>query len=439
MRKSRIQSFLISAIFGCGLWIAPAPVSAESLDALRERATELARAVSKQSQELAETSQLLDRLSAEIHSMKRKQEKAPTLLRQYRLQTHLQAAQTVSDRLSDMTAARREVEKELQNVQKLLARKLDQTIESRRGVANSSSESWKNRSLAARELELLLVERMQISLGPASGSFPTNAASLLRNGVSQEDARERLDALKDLEHRMENEIAFLESELSEVRRQRFLRNELTHLMDEEAFFAEQGFVRGGASRTDKGTAATNLTKPAPPTKETPVAPETVASPSKGGGEPPLSESPAAGASPPEPKPESSVASVEPAPPAAAPPVNAKAPAENPAGSALSQPPDTAAPPLQGSPSTIENLPKLDPSITTPLMKETSSEKAQRDPLAALANEFGLPPEQKRDVQARSSTSDGQVQWLENRISTIRLILDRLRQKGRDLEQKPVRP
>ena len=170
-----------------------------------------------------------------------------------------------------------------------------------------------------------------------------------------------------------------------------MRNEVTHLMDEEAFFAEQGFVRSGPAKagTTSDSLAKGKTVPSSPSATSgTTASDTTASAS--------------------------------APSVASPP------------SSVSAAPVDAAPAIR--PETRTKVGPVSPDTTTTALV---LQKIDRDPLAQLASEFGLPPEQKKDTQLRTATSDSQIQWLESRISTIRLILDRLRLKTEELEKSSL--
>ena len=211
MRKSRRQNFRILAFLTFGLLLAVPSAWADTLEQIKERLAGLDQTIADQNSEIQDTSKLLDRLSSEIHNIKTKQGNDPTLLQKYRLQTRLRQAQEVSDHLARLTETKREEEKAREHARRTLVAELDRTIEARRGVAGSRSENMKNRSAAAHEMERLLAERMQLSTGLSSPTFPANATSLLRREILADDNQERATALRDLEERMKNEVAWLQS------------------------------------------------------------------------------------------------------------------------------------------------------------------------------------------------------------------------------------
>ncbi|MFH1263491.1 MAG: hypothetical protein V1495_08655 [Pseudomonadota bacterium] len=384
MRRNKLSGVLLLALLSLAFASTALALPPDRLDSARTVVSRLTRSLVDQDRKIAETSRNLDRISAEIHSLKRAQTKETTVLRQYRLQARLQEAQEISDHLADATDERQAVTLELRLARTALAVELDRAIAVRRTIANSNAENWKTRSASAHELDRLLLERMQLSIEPTEGRLPSDATPLLRGESSREEAADRLNALRDLEKRMEDEISILKGEVAEARRQQFLRNELSHLMDEESFFAEQGFVRGGAGRTPGALAALKT--------------GTAASPAAAG-------SPVAGTAP---------------------------------GQDV---------PVAASPGTADARSKvplsptdLDPTshVSGPAADAPLSDKGARDPLAQLASEFGLPLDQKRDVQGRNPASTDQVQWLENRISVIRAILNRLHQRARELAREASR-
>jgi hypothetical protein len=379
-RDVTFQNFLTAILLVGSLLIPLRAQAVDPLETARNDFLRLTRLVEDRDRAVRALSAELDRRSTEIHTLKRNQDRNPSMLRQYRLQTQLQEAQELSVRLTAMTEEARESEHQLRAARARMVVELDRAIESLRVTANSNTEPLAKRRASAQAFEQLLVERMRLSSEPSGNPFPSDTATLLRNDVSPEDAAERLNALHDLERRMEGEIASLTAETSELRRQRFLRTELNHLMDEEAFFAEQGFVRGGTARPN----TTALSKTGTSVAAAPVTAPSVAAP------------------------------------AAIPSVSA--PGVTVPGS------DTA--PTGGD---TRSAPSTRVNPTGDTLHDTEIDKVTRDPLAQLASEFGLPLDQKRDLQGRGTTPDRQLQWLEDRIATIRLILDRLRLKTREFE------
>ncbi len=428
---------------------------AEPFSTVQVQVNEFKRVLKRQTEDIESMSKKLDRLSEEISSLKKKQNRGKVLLQQYRLQLKLQEAQALSDQLSSMAIVKRKTGEELKSLTRTLIRSLDQTIETNRKIANSADEPWNNRIQAARELEKLLTERMQISVWHSPDTLPSSAAPLLNEDSSLEEADERLDAYKDLERRMVKEVASIETELIETRRQSFLRRELAHLMDEEAFFSEQSFVRGSASKSQKESASilgkTKTTKeqpkdsvpsPIPPPNDSPSSSSTTI-PSEDSGDLTAKESPSQNL---------------PVPTSAAPTHNSDLSSKKidsdvsvvPSPSNITNVPSISSPLPQGAAPAPSDLPSASPSgilvnsngrIETSNSKsflESNQEKGQRDPLAQLANEFGLPLELRKDLSYKpiaSSSLDSHVQWLEKRLHTTRFILSRIREKVRNLEER----
>ncbi len=69
-------------------------------------------------------------------------------------------------------------------------------------------------------------------------------------GNEKEDLVEKLQVVEDLQKNMIQKIAFLKNELSEEKSREFLRNEVSHFIDEENFFGEQSFISSGLNRKD---------------------------------------------------------------------------------------------------------------------------------------------------------------------------------------------
>jgi hypothetical protein len=447
---------------------------AEDLTHLKQRALELTQTLETQSQEIGSTNTKLDQLSRDIQSLK-SQKRGRMILGSYRLQTKLQEAQELSDRLSAMTESHKKIEQELRNLHERYARELDDRIERNRTRANNKSEAWIERSRAAREMDLLLAERAQISMGLSAFSPPSTSAKLIQNHVTTDDVTERLDAIRDFERRLLKEISLIERELADVRRQRFLRSELSHLMDEESFFGEQGFVRAGTAQNNKDKESgteTSLTKTASTTttpgssgfgSQAASGASSSAKPTSGETQTAsIPQSTTGGGTTPSSKPSNPAMSGPSAPPANVSPATSSSSS----GSTASAPLNTDTSSVGGSlatsekgsatmqgvsalDSTMGNLDAKSRDLKTPgntitgnldsgTLAVTSSEKMVRDPLAQLAAEFGIPLEQKKDVTksvVANNSNDAQTDWLEKRIRTSRFILDRIREKMRELEKR----
>jgi hypothetical protein len=170
-----------------------------------------------------------------------------------------------------------------------------------------------------------------------------------------------------------------------------VRNEISHLLDEESFFGEQGFVRGGLKpKGDTGTLARNGTATTPSASTTPSSSTT---------DPAVASAPES---------------------------------TNP----------VAAPTVSGAP--ISD-PLTDTNVTVSRVNTTQAEslltqdltRSERDPIAQLASELGIKPREVQDGSARRAVDNAQdeVQWLEQRLATTKSILMRLAEIARTLEQR----
>ncbi len=374
MRKFRRNSLALSL----GVWLLIPAVSAlaqnDSLASSRAHYNELAEKLRAQNAKIASASEHLDQLSASIRSLKAKKR---TLLHDYRLQSSMQEAQRLSDQLQDMAKERSETEASLRIEMKALSDNLDREIDRLREVAASRSTPTDQRKSAARDVERLNWERMQLSTSEVENPLPSSAKALMGNGDSPEEAHERIVAIRDFEGRLKREIASIEDELKQMRRQRFIRAEVNHLMDEEDFFGERGFVSGGPPRSDKSSVP-SLTRAS-----------TGSTPSPANTDPTL-------------------------------------------GGTTANPPDTNV--GNEAPATARS--KLDPGSS--LLFPTTDVKT-RDPLAQLATEFGISSEQTRDLSARASGDMGdQIHWLQRRLKATKQILTLLEEKARKIEEKHSR-
>src|SRR5262249_50728003 len=132
-----------------------------------------------QDAEIATASQKLDKLSSDIRMLKSRHRTQPALLRDYRLQSLLQAAQRVSEQLQKMSDARKTKQNELRQSREALAAALDHETDALRDVANSHLNPTDQRRAAATQIEKLSWERMHLSLEREAEPLPANASNLL--------------------------------------------------------------------------------------------------------------------------------------------------------------------------------------------------------------------------------------------------------------------
>ncbi len=388
-------SLLVALAFTCA--------HATPIEKVRSRQDELNRNFQAQQKQIEAKQAQLGDLSAQIHRLKKLEATGHKFFRYYRLQSLLREAQQVSNELSKVSHQQKELRLELTQNERKLAQLLDRKIDEVRVLANSKTAAWSERNQAARQWEELFRQRLKLSGAHPPLTLSPTTANLLGNGESIEELQEKLNAIRDLQRSMEREAEEIQTEVAEVRQQRFLRTELSHLVEEEVFFSEQGFVRGAGTRSD--TAGTNLNRAAQSGTESEEGAVVATSPSNGVG----------------------TASYEP-------------PGEEPIDS-LGEPIE----PNLGS-ETVEAAPILDGSDISADADLSSiddfSVDAQelRDPLANLANELGLHPKQADNLASGFDANDSlgkRTIWLTQRLHTVHEILERLREKARQIELRLV--
>ncbi|HLG20976.1 MAG TPA: hypothetical protein VI895_14325 [Bdellovibrionota bacterium] len=447
------------AVAAAGLFCFVHVASADpSLTEARQQRIVLVEKLAKQDQDLRGISAELDPLSEKIQRIKTKKPQNRSFVQEYRLQSLLQKAQQLSLQLQQLTSAKNDTIAALKKAQQELSARLDTRIDRSFQIANAKSESWDRRRQAALELETLTAEKMRLSLGAGADQLPPTTSGLLEKPAPDE-IRDRLDAMRDFDRRLQREVALIETEISEMRRQNFVRKELGHFMDEEAFFDEQGFVRGGVTRKDKGSTVTDLSKAgvtvAGKKEETAGTKEPVTSSAPTPGTDSSSSTGSKNTEPTAPtspsSPAESVDSSTTAPKMDAPAsdsaasgspdkgvdaTNLSAPVTKGEffGTATEKGPEES---LNGS-LQIQNSARLDTAAGDNL-RPSLPESRERDPLAQLASEFGLPiPEAARTSGERANyegSSRDQLRWLAQRLATTRQMLNLLRERTRVLERR----
>jgi hypothetical protein len=403
---SAMAAQLILLFFGVPILAHP------DLSALERRQENLRQTYQNQTRGIEAVSSRLDDLSAEIRDLKTRQKAGARLLRGYRLESLLTEAKTVSDRLDALNRERDQTAAELRRHAALLNQAVDEAIARQRERISDSRLSKQDRRNALLELERLTSRRWQLTMTALENPLPSGARGLVGTPADRQDLAARLDAVRDFIRRLGAEEASIQAELAETRRQNFVRNELTHLLEEESFFGEQGFVRS-ASRAPRSDAATLARANALKAGE--KAPAEAVDATGPVTDPAATTDPAAAAVPPATAP-------EPAPMAGAvPPPGPPVPGAPAPLTALTAPvdpigaPDAAAPPATLLPPTVD--------------------RSERDPMIQLAGEFGLPSKEIEELNTllASGKAEDRVRWLERRLAATRKILDRLSGFERSLE------
>ncbi|MFH1017022.1 MAG: hypothetical protein V1798_02425 [Pseudomonadota bacterium] len=430
---------------------------------LEGRQDQLLKQIEGRNAQIQDVSAHLDRLTSSISRIKAKQKSGSSLLQGYRLESQLKEAQQVSNRLDRLTLERADLAAELAATRHSMAGALDRAMEEWEKIAAKPSTNREARREALTEMERLSYLRMQLAIEPLIPSLPATVGDLKAGRGNSDDLSERLNALKDFERRLVRELAAVSADLKQARRQRFVRSELGHLLEEEAFFGEQGFVHNGpprASKTDlvnqgrtaidAGTKNPSTPKDAANTAAGSTQPVSATVGESSGATTAASATGPVGAAPPA-SPGGSVTTgattaAGPIDKSAGSPANAPASGQN-AGSApvdksassIIPSKDSSAPAVadQVAGATAETSQNAATRLNAlPLSSATApSGESEPDALRQLAKAFGVPIRQTREPSAEVlSSGDTQIARLEERMRMTQDILRRLHELTQKFER-----
>lgn len=195
------------------------------------------------------------------------------------LQKKMREAQSVSKDLEILVKEHAQLTQELRKERSNLLHEIDSQIQTL--TANKNS-----RQLAElKQLQKLVGEKDQLLLLQQKELLEIPEFNLSSSTNDKDDLVEKLQVVEDLQSNMKQKIAFLKDEISEERSKDFLRNEVSHFIDEENFFGEQSFISNGLNRKDnsKNLAALAMKKDTTTDNAVPTTPVNPINPTGGTG------------------------------------------------------------------------------------------------------------------------------------------------------------
>jgi hypothetical protein len=160
------------------------------------------------------------------------------------LQKKMKEAQSISKELEVLVKKNAKTNQSLnQNRNKLLA-EIDGEIHTLTKESQGHNlASLKNLQKLIQEKEKLISLQMQTLLNIPSFNLSSDENE-------KEDLVGKVNVVEDLQKNIRQKIAFLKNELKDEQSKEFLKNEISHFLDEENFFGEQSFMSSGFNRRD---------------------------------------------------------------------------------------------------------------------------------------------------------------------------------------------
>lgn len=166
------------------------------------------------------------------------------IVSKFLLQKKLREAQVVSKDLESLLKKQDRLSKTLRAERANLMVEVDLQIK----ALTASKENHQASQL--QQLQQLISEKDRLVTLQQRGTLRIPSFNLSSEGNGKEDLIEKLLVVEDLQKSMSQKIALLKNEIEEEKSKEFLRNEVSHFIDEESFFGEQSFISSGINRRE---------------------------------------------------------------------------------------------------------------------------------------------------------------------------------------------
>jgi len=204
-----------------------------------------------------EHKQSLDSILERIKTAKKLQKQHYSIFREFGLQKLLTKAQGLTHKISDIASQQATIEKTLKNDRELLFLRYNSEIENLlEDVKNDPSR--KTGHLV--KLKTILTERSELThyLSPV---YRESVDSFYIDPTdSYENVLAKAGLLEDYKKRLKKELQAVEAKLSALKRQSFALNEISHLLEEESFFTETGFLKSAQKQSTQDNNSSVTTK-----------------------------------------------------------------------------------------------------------------------------------------------------------------------------------
>ncbi|MCC7460433.1 MAG: hypothetical protein IT286_03935 [Proteobacteria bacterium] len=177
----------------------------------------------------------------EIEKIKRGQS---GIVSKFLLQKKLREAQIVSKDLESLLKKHDRLLASLRTERSNLMTEVDTQIK----TLTASKETHQGTQL--QQLQSLIAEKEKLLSLQQRTMLRIPNFNLSSQNNNKDDLVEKLRVVEDLQKSMNQKIAMLKEEIEEEKSKEFLRNEVSHFIDEESFFGEQSFMSSGVNRRE---------------------------------------------------------------------------------------------------------------------------------------------------------------------------------------------
>ncbi|MEZ4820173.1 MAG: hypothetical protein R3A45_09865 [Bdellovibrionota bacterium] len=241
-----------------GVWLLASPSSAVTPMSEYQSKIEMIQTLQKQilaqNKKITTVQEQLNNKGEEITELKTK--KSGHFLNNIGLQKKMQDAQTLSKELDHLYRQKSNTTDQLEYHRKQLLRSIEKDLSKAHLHERSYTQALMNLHSQISRLEF---EHQQQK---------TSTQSLDQPSIENNASMEQWIVLQDLQIYTQELIEETQQELAYEKQQKVLKKELSHLMNEEMFFGEQGFIQGTARKQNNATTAA-VTKTDDNTSETP--------------------------------------------------------------------------------------------------------------------------------------------------------------------------
>lgn len=208
---------------------------------LRTRIAQMEADLKSQETEIESVRQDLTERTQEIEKIKRGQS---GIVSKFLLQKKLREAQIVSKDLESKMKKQDRLANSLRIERSNLMTEVDAQIK----ALTASKETHQAAQL--QQLQQLIAEKDRLLNLQQRNILRIPNFNLASQSNNKDELIEKLHVVEDLQKSMNQKIAMLRADIEEEKSKEFLRNEVSHFIDEESFFGEQSFMSSGVNRKE---------------------------------------------------------------------------------------------------------------------------------------------------------------------------------------------
>ncbi len=190
--------------------------------------------------ELSELNLKLDSILSRVYSYREQQEKEYSIFREFGLRSLLKKAQSLTNLISNLDRKKNLVQKKLQRERETLYVVYNKKIDRLLAQLKLNTQ---DKPVLLNELKRVMTARSLLS-PYISATYRSEVDSIYIDASdSAQDIIEKARILDDYKQRLNRELTVVEEKLETLKKHSYALNEISHLIEEESFFTETGFLK----------------------------------------------------------------------------------------------------------------------------------------------------------------------------------------------------